>query len=116
MSATLTLWTGFPTTSTPRRSGEAARFNGLKTAGMLIAAPFIGLAFIVGLPLGGLALLAATAARALMRSGRVLPTLKNIAMFFAAPFVGLAYLVVGPLVGIAMLATFAWRAATAPAA
>ena len=84
MSATLTLWTGLPSRTTTRRAGAPSGFIGLKTAGMLAAAPLIGLAFIVGLPIVGLALLAATAARALMRSSLVLHTLKNVAMFFCA--------------------------------
>ena len=83
---------------------EKARpaFEVAKTVGVACAAPFIGLAFVVGLPIIGLALLAWMVLR--------IPFVKNVALFVAAPFVGLAYALAFPFVGIGLLAWVAVRA------
>jgi hypothetical protein len=73
-----------------------------KAVALACAAPFIGLAFVVGLPVFGLALLAWTVARARF--------VRNVALFAAAPFIGLAYAVALPFVGIAALGWVAVRA------
>jgi CheY-like chemotaxis protein len=90
----------------------ATRSNA-KTIALLMAAPFIGLAFAVLLPLAGLATMAwlavgAVAANPLVRKLAV--HLKNIALFLAAPFIGLAYALALPMVGVGMLAWTGWQA------
>lgn len=79
----------------------------------LVAAPFIGLAYAVLLPLIGIAMLAWTAAQALMTipaARKMLMRVKDIALFVAAPFIGLIYAVMLPVVGITMLASLAIKA------
>ena len=74
---------------------------------LAVAAPFIGLVFVVALPLVGLAMLAWAGARALARRAKPLARFaKNVALFVAAPFVGLAYAVAFPFVGMGILV---WR-------
>jgi CheY-like chemotaxis protein len=84
-----------------------------KTIAMVMASPFIGLAFALLLPLAGLATLAwmavaAVAANPMAR--KVAVHLKNIALFLAAPFIGLAYALSLPMVGVGMLAWIGWQA------
>lgn len=76
-------------------------FEIAKALGTAVAAPFIGLAFVVGFPLVGLALLAWMVLR--------IPFVKNVVLFLAAPFIGLAYALAFPFVGIAALAWVAVR-------
>ncbi|TAK83811.1 MAG: hypothetical protein EPO20_16620 [Betaproteobacteria bacterium] len=82
---------------------EKARtaFEVAKTVGTALAAPFVGLAFAVGLPLIGLAVLAWMVLR--------IPFVRNVALFLAAPFIGLAYALAFPFVGVAVLAWIALR-------
>lgn len=84
----------------------AEKQNGFKNLALAFAAPFIGLAYAVLLPLVGVAMLAWLGGKALVQSqtAKKAPTyLKNVALFFAAPFIGLVYAVLMPLVGMAML-------------
>ena len=81
----------------------------LRTAALVAAAPFIGLVFILTLPVAGLAMLAWFATRALARQTRLLTTIRDVALFVAAPFIGLVYVLAMPLVGTAMLARIAFR-------
>jgi CheY-like chemotaxis protein len=90
----------------------ATRSNA-KTIALVMASPFIGLAFAVFMPLVGLVALAwvgasAVAANPLVRKLAV--HLKNIALFLAAPFIGLAYALALPMVGVGMLAWVGWQA------
>jgi CheY-like chemotaxis protein len=90
----------------------AGAFALAKTAGMLLAAPFIALAYIIALPLIGfyqfarLAYKAYTKNRpaAARRFKKVLGVARNIGLFFASPFVALAYIIALPFVGIFMFA------------
>jgi CheY-like chemotaxis protein len=87
--------------------------NGLKSLALALAAPFIGLAYAVLLPLIGVAMLAWIGGKALVQSqaAKRAPTyLKNVALFFAAPFIGLVYAMSLPLVGISILAWSAGKA------
>jgi hypothetical protein len=77
-------------------------FEVAKAIGTAVAAPFVGLAFVVGFPLIGLAVLAWMVLR--------IPFVKNVALFVAAPFVGLAYALAFPFVGVGLLAWVAVRA------
>jgi CheY-like chemotaxis protein len=80
--------------------------SSLKNVALFVAAPFIGLAYAVSLPLVGLAMLAWIGGKALIqtKAAKYAPTyLKNVALLLAAPFIGLAYAVALPFVGVAML-------------
>jgi hypothetical protein len=86
--------------------------NFAKNAALACAAPFIGLAFVVGLPVIGPAVLAWMAAKAFAAAyPRAARALRNVTLFAAAPFIGLAYAVALPFVGVAALAWMGARAA-----
>ena len=90
----------------------------VKTIGMFLAAPFIGLAYVIALPIIGIWQLAKLALEAYAKrvptgSAKVrkaLVTVKNIGLFFAAPFVALAYGIALPLVGLVMISKLAIEA------
>src|SRR5659263_656348 len=66
----------------------------LKNIALFLAAPFIGLAYALLLPLVGLVMLAWVAGQALFALPATKKTLhhaKDVALFLAAPFIGLAY-------------------------
>ncbi len=99
----------------PAAAGEARPENRavalLKSTGLFLAAPFIGLAYIVAMPFVMLGALAWMGVRPLARRLRpIIPFLKNVGLFLAAPFVGLAYVIAFPFVGAGLLL---WRAAKA---
>jgi hypothetical protein len=78
-----------------------------------VAAPFVGLAYAVLLPLIGIAMLAWTALQALMTipvAHKILMRVKDIALFVAAPFIGLIYAVMLPVVGMTMLVSLGVKA------
>ena len=80
--------------------------SNFKNIALFLAAPFIGLAYAVFLPVVGLAMLTWFGAKALLQSdaAKRAPTyLKNVALLLAAPFIGLAYAVALPFVGIGLL-------------
>jgi CheY-like chemotaxis protein len=94
-------------TSAPQTRGTA------KTMALLLAAPFIGLAYAVLLPLAGLATLTWMGLSALVAhpmTKKVAIHAKDVALFLAAPFIGLAYALSLPLVGVGMLAWVGWQA------
>jgi CheY-like chemotaxis protein len=79
----------------------------LKNIALFLAAPFIGLAYLLAFPAVGMGLLAMVAARAAAK--RELPRrigrfAKNTALFILGPFAGLAYVLLFPFIGLAMLA------------
>src|SRR5665811_1714296 len=83
---------------------------------LFFAAPFIGLAYIIALPIVGLGAIAVLAVRAAVKYDAVRTvavTLKTIAMVFAAPVFGLAYVVLFPFIGLATLFWLAGRAVLA---
>ena len=85
----------------------------IKNVALFLAAPFIGLAYAVMLPLVGFAMLAWTAWKAMNANpaaAKVLAYVKSVALFVAAPFIGLIYAVSLPFVGMVMLATVAGKA------
>lgn len=90
--------------------------NTAKNVALFLAAPFIGLAYAVLLPLVGIAMLLVTAAKALVAAGALgyaARLLKDVALLVAAPFIGLVYAVTFPFVGIALLLWTAVEALTA---
>lgn len=91
-------------------AGEVA-----KRVGLLVAAPLLGLAFVLVLPFAAVAMMAGLplwyGAKALVRHAGGLRTwAKNVALFVAAPFVGLAYAIAMPFVMIGMLAWMGFKA------
>jgi len=86
----------------------AARAAG--KAVLILAAPFIGLAFVVALPFAGIAALAWMGLKAFgARYPRAVRTLRNVALFAAAPFIGLAYAVALPFVAFGAIAYVALK-------
>lgn len=113
MNATYTIRYAYPGAAAYRAA--TAWTKGLTPAAanavMLVAAPMLGLAFVITLPLAGLAYVAWNLAKALVhRRAAILRVAKRIGLFFAAPFVGLAYLVAFPFVVTGMLAYRAVKA------
>jgi CheY-like chemotaxis protein len=104
----------------PARSAAqgAARF--VKNVALFLAAPFVGLAYILTFPIVGLGMLVWTAMQAQQKKSAEAATLplkattssvmKSTAVFLAAPFIGLAYVIVGPIVGLGMLLWFGFQA------
>ncbi|MGP0058449.1 MAG: hypothetical protein ACLPID_04085 [Beijerinckiaceae bacterium] len=89
-----------------RAAAPEAAGGTLKNIALFLAAPFIGLAYIVALPFVGLGLLAFMAARAAAK----IEAVKTGGMMIAAPFIGLACVVFFPFIGLAMLAWMGGRA------
>jgi len=90
----------------------------VKTVGMFLAAPFIGLAFVVALPIIGIYHLARLAFEAYAKKApavngklkKVIHLFKNIGLFFAAPLIALGYVIAMPFVGLFMLSRLAMEA------
>lgn len=85
---------------------------------LFFASPFIGLAYIIALPVYGFAILAYLACSEALKYNAVrtvATVLKHAVMVIAAPFVGLAYVVLFPFVGLGLLAWLAVRTAIAKA-
>lgn len=87
---------------------QAARGHGAwKGFALFLAAPFIGLFYLVVGPLVGLAVLAWMGARAIAENRgarKVGGFLKDVGLFIAAPFIGLLYAMLFPFIGLGMLA------------
>ena len=86
--------------------GETGMGKRAKNVALFLAAPFIGLAYLLAFPVVGFALLAWVAAKAVMKSDKARPA----ALAIAAPFIGLAFVTVGPIVGLGALAWFGGKA------
>lgn len=90
----------------------------VKTIGMFLAAPFIGLAYVIALPIIGIYYLAKLALEAYAKSipaidgklKKAMALIKNIGLFFAAPFIALGYVIALPFVGFFMLTKLAIEA------
>jgi len=92
----------------------------VKNIALFLAAPFVGLAYILTFPIVGLGMLAWMAVEAQQKksaeSAKAHPTpavssiAKSTAIFLAAPFIGLVYVIVGPIVGLGMLLWFGFQA------
>lgn len=91
--------------------------HAVKGAALIAAAPLVGLAYVIALPVLGLGALAWIGLKALAARWKTAArAARNVALFFVAPFVGLAYAIAFPFVGVAMLAWWAVRAAMKPRA
>lgn len=96
-----------PVTAAVQQAPQAPRRGALKSAALLIGAPFAGLAFVLAAPIIGLATLLWMAARALAAHDaprKAARFAKNVALFLGAPIIGLAYLVAFPVIGFGMIA------------
>ena len=76
------------------------RANPLKNVALFLAAPFIGLAYILSMPLVGFGMLTWFAGKA---AAAKYPMVKAVTAIVAAPFVGLAFILTMPLFGLATL-------------
>lgn len=95
----------------PAGEARGGVVTALKNVALFLAAPFIGLAYIVAMPLVGLGMLAWMGGKALMKydvARKLAHGAKTAGMFIAAPFIGLAYIVVVP---VAALGVLAWMGA-----
>lgn len=98
----------------PPPAGARKAMSPARTVGMFLAAPFIGLAFVLVGPFVGLGMLAWMAWKAFAgRWAEPARVVRNVALFFAAPFIGLAYAVALPFVGMVLLVQAAVRARAA---
>ena len=105
-----------PAASVAPQAEPAATGSALLNILLFFAAPFIGLAYIIALPIVGLGAIAVLATRAALKIDKVRTVavpLKHIAMVFAAPVFGLAYVVLFPFIGLATLFWLAGRAVMA---
>lgn len=92
---------GYTVTGSNARVGTHAR-----NIALFFAAPFIGLAYLLALPVVGFALLGWVAVKAVMNNDKARP----VALALAAPFIGLAFVTVGPIAGLGALAWFGGKA------
>jgi CheY-like chemotaxis protein len=105
-----------PAASVAPQAEPAATGSALLNILLFFAAPFIGLAYIIALPIVGLGAIAVLATRAALKIDKVRTVavpLKHIAMVFAAPVFGLVYVVLFPFIGLATLLWLAGRAVVA---
>jgi len=93
----------------------------IKNVALFLAAPFVGLAYILAFPIVGLGMLVWTAiqaqkekAEAAAKLQPAVPAkpnaLKTTALVLAAPFIGLAFVLVGPILGLGLLFWFGFQA------
>lgn len=93
----------------------------IKNVALFLAAPFVGLAYILTFPIVGLGMLAWTAIQAqkkraeeaaeLQPAAPAKPSVvKTMAMMIAAPLIGLAFVVAGPIIGLGLLLWFGFQA------
>lgn len=90
-----------------------AKDSTLKNVALFFAAPFIALAYIIVLPVVGLAMITWFGVRAAWQYKAVrnaVAVVKYPAMLLAAPVLGLAFIVVFPFVGLGMLGWYGLRA------
>lgn len=74
---------------------------------LFLAAPFIGLAYVLAMPFVGAGMLAWAGGKVLFEK---VPFAKNVVMTISAPFIGLAFILVAPLVGIGALGWYGAKA------
>jgi len=95
---------GGPIVTAPRETAvvkkEVVAGTHLKNVALFLAAPFVGLAYIMAFPLVGLCMIAWLAGKALLAN----KTARPIVLAVAAPFATIAFVTVGPVVGLGALA------------
>ena len=95
-----------PTTVAAEAVVPVEEESALKKIALLVAAPFIGLAYFLFLPFIGLGMLATMAVKGLLKlpvMRQPVTFVKNVGLFLAAPFIGLGYIVLFPFIGMAVL-------------
>lgn len=113
-TAYATAYTGYPvTTEIEKLPVHAATLRlATKPTLMFAAAPLLGLAFVIVLPLAGLVLAAWLAVKVIIRKGAgTADVIKRVGLFLVSPFVGLAYLIAFPFVGVGLLVYYVAKAA-----
>lgn len=80
---------------------EVESYSVAKNIALFLAAPFIGLVYLLAMPFVAFGALAWIGAKALAKK---LPITKAIALAVAAPFIGLAFIVALPFLGLGALA------------
>jgi CheY-like chemotaxis protein len=100
-----------PVTAAAPAEPAASRGSTLKNMLLFLSAPFVGLLYILLLPLVGIGTLLWTATAAL-RQRQGWQTTKAILQRVGAPFIGLAYVLLLPIAGLATLAWMGLRALT----
>lgn len=85
----------------------AAAVRHVGNVALFLSAPFVGLLYVLAMPVVGLGMLLMVAGRAMAHHAKALRTM---ALLLAAPFIGLAYALALPLIGVAMLVTLAYKA------
>jgi hypothetical protein len=78
----------------------------LKNVALFLAAPFVGLFYLMTFPLFGLAMLAWMAGKKLLANEKTRP----VVLAIAAPFASIAFVTIGPVVGLGALAWIGGRA------
>ena len=97
-------------TVTRAAAANEAKTHGARNIALGLAAPFIGLGFVLVGPFAGLAALAWLAAKALAEKfPGAARNARNVALFVAAPLIGLAYAALFPFVGLGALAWIALK-------
>jgi hypothetical protein len=100
-------------TKAPAEAAPEAAGGMVKNIALFLAAPFLGLFYIIALPVVGIGFLVVLAARAAAKYAAVrtvAAALKHIGMLLAAPFIGLAYVVFFPVICLGLLAWTGGRA------
>ena len=78
-----------------------------KNIALFLAAPFIGLMYVVAMPFVATGMLAWFGGKALVNKA---PIVKPIALTIAAPLIGLAFIVAAPFLGLGLLGWFGTKA------
>ncbi len=86
---------------------EAKVESRTKNVALFLAAPFIGLAYIVAMPFVAAGMLAWFGGKALAKK---LPIVKPIALTLAAPVLGLVFIVAAPFIGLALFGWYGTKA------
>lgn len=85
---------------------EAGIGTHLKNVALFLAAPFVGLFYLMTFPLFGLGMLAWMAGKKLLANEKARP----VVLAIAAPFATIAFVTIGPVVGLGAMAWIGGRA------
>ena len=88
-------------------AAKVRRESTAKNIALFLAAPFIGLAYLVAMPFVAMGTIAWVGGKALVEK---VPAIKSVALAIAAPFIGLAYIVAMPFIGLGALAWIGMKA------
>jgi hypothetical protein len=101
-------WTGpmINAGKAPATNKEGEAGSHLKNIALFLAAPFVGLAYILTFPLVGLGIIAWLAGKKLLAN----KTARPIVLAIAAPFATIAFVTLAPVVGLGAMAWIGARA------